>query len=220
MRLGRCYPVAAVTGFRGDVDGHPGEEGALVGLIDAIRSANLFDLIVAIGLGAAFILGFMQGVIRRCLGIIAMLFAFLLSANLRDPVGSFLASNWRQFPNDYSYMLGFGFMFLVFTIAGSLIIQAFYRRVEIFSAHPIVDEVIGGILGVIQGLILVGVGIIILGTFQWGAHFSGEISILRDIWNAVDGSQSYHLCKGTLIPDAFLLIGGLLPSSVVNQYRS
>ena len=56
---------------------------------------------------AAFIIGYLQGTIRRLLGIAAVLFSFVLAAYLRDPFGNFLASNWTQFPPSYSHMIAF-----------------------------------------------------------------------------------------------------------------
>jgi uncharacterized membrane protein required for colicin V production len=38
-----------------------------------------------------FVLGFIQGTIRRVLGLASMLFSFLFAANLREPLGGYLA---------------------------------------------------------------------------------------------------------------------------------
>ena len=53
-----------------------------------ITSINRFDLLVVLFLGGMFVLGFVQGTIRRLLGLAAMLFSFLLAANLRDSLGA------------------------------------------------------------------------------------------------------------------------------------
>ena len=47
---------------------------------------------------AMFVLGFIQGTIRRLLGLASMLFSFLFAANLRDPLGDYLAQNWNAVP--------------------------------------------------------------------------------------------------------------------------
>ena len=73
-----------------------------------IRSINPFDLVIVLILFAFFILGFIQGTLRRLIGIAAILFSFILAANLRQPLGDFLKANWTQFPPDYAVMVGFG----------------------------------------------------------------------------------------------------------------
>jgi uncharacterized membrane protein required for colicin V production len=62
-------------------------------VVDAIRGAPLADLTIFAVLFGSFVLGVLQGSIRRLLGIMSMLLAFLLAANLQAPVGDFLADN-------------------------------------------------------------------------------------------------------------------------------
>ena len=80
-------------------------------IVGFIHSLNLFDLLMAFAFAVAFILGFIQGTLRRLLGLASILFSFLLAANLRDIVGGFFAQNWHQFVPQYSYMIGFGLVF-------------------------------------------------------------------------------------------------------------
>ena len=65
--------------------------------------------------------------------------SFLLAANLRDPLGKFFAENWTQFPAEYSYMLAFLIVFVVGSVAFSILIQGFYKRQELFANATIVD---------------------------------------------------------------------------------
>ena len=82
-----------------------------------ILDINRFDLLVVLACFGMFVLGFIQGTIRRVLGLAAMLFSFLFAANLRDPLGNYLASEWNQFPDEYAVMLGFGIIFVAATVA-------------------------------------------------------------------------------------------------------
>ena len=77
-----------------------------------LSSLTIFDFGFFLFLFGFFVLGFAQGTIRRLLGLAAVMFSFLLAANLRDPLGSFLATNWTQFPREYAYMIGFLTVFL------------------------------------------------------------------------------------------------------------
>ena len=94
---------------------------------EAILNFNRFDLLFLLFLFGMFVLGFMQGTIRRLLGLGSMAFSFLFAASLTNVVGPFLADNWNQFPNEYAVMLGFLIVFVAANIAFSLIIQGFYH---------------------------------------------------------------------------------------------
>ena len=76
-------------------------------IIGAIKSAPVVDLALLIGFGVFFIMGVAQGAIRRLIGIGAMLFAFVVAGNMRDPAGDFLAGNWYQFDRGYNRLLAF-----------------------------------------------------------------------------------------------------------------
>ena len=57
-------------------------------MIDALLNINRFDLLVVLFCFGMFVLGFVQGTIRRVLGLASMLFSFLFAANLREPLGA------------------------------------------------------------------------------------------------------------------------------------
>ncbi|MHB8397525.1 MAG: CvpA family protein [Candidatus Limnocylindrales bacterium] len=186
----------------------------IVGFIESFR---FFDLIILFVLGMAFVLGFMQGTIRRILGIGSILFSFLLAANLRDVLGSFFAANWHQFPPQYSYMIAFGFVFLVASIAFSLVIQGFYKHQALFAKATAVDQLIGAVLGVVQALFIIGFGTIILDSFfriPGIPQTTGELLFVRDLWSALDSSGTVHIFRDTLIPGFFTVFGVLIPADV------
>src|SRR5204862_5439855 len=108
-----------------------------------LTSLNKFDLLIILAGFGMFVLGFIQGTIRRVLGLAAMLFSFLFAANLRDPLGNYLASEWNQFPDEYAMMLGFGIVFVVATGASTLIIQGFYNKQALFQRNTVLNEHIG-----------------------------------------------------------------------------
>ena len=124
-------------------------------VVETITSVEAIDLLVFFALFGMFILGFMQGIIRRLLGIASILISLLLAAQIRSPLGDFLAQNWTQYPPDYNRMIAFGTVFLAGSIASTIAIQLFFRPIPLFAQYPLIDEIVGGVLGVIQaGLIL------------------------------------------------------------------
>ena len=156
-------------------------------MIGEIQSGSLVDLAIVIVLFGAFVVGAMQGAIRRILGIISIVFAFLVSANLRDPVGGYLAAQWQQYPAGYDHLLAFGILFCALTIGFSVLIQGFYKRTELSAAHPVIDDVVGGLLGLLEAFIVLTIVVIILGSYTLPDPFPGEIDQLR---SAVPGHGS------------------------------
>lgn len=181
-----------------------------------LQSFNVFDLLVLLVMAALFILGFIQGTIRRLLGIASILFSFFLAAQLRQPLGDYLSANWRQFPAEYAVMLGFGLVFVLGVIVFSLLIQTRYTKAPLFEKNVVVDEVIGGLLGILQGVLLLGAAIIVLDTyFRLGLPPSpGELPFLRSFFEAYDGSGTAVVFRGTLIPAFLAITGPLVPDSI------
>ena len=186
-----------------------------------LRSFNTFDLLIVLALMALFILGFVQGTVRRLLGIASILFSFLVAAQLREPFGDFLAENWTQFPEDYSRMVAMGSVFLAGTIGFTIGLQVFYRVVPLFSKYPVVDEILGGILGVVQGFVLIGCVIMILDPFyrlQGIPKFNGEMGILRTIFEAYDQSGTANIFRSQVIPGVIAVIGALIPQGIKDVF--
>jgi len=182
-----------------------------------LSSLTLFDLVYFLFLFGFFVLGFAQGTIRRLLGLAAVMFSFLLAANLRDPLGSFLAANWTQFPREYAYMLGFLIVFLTAWIGFSVAIQTFYTSQPLWEKYRFVDEVIGGILGVIEAGLLLVVAIVILDSFFLipGIGESGnELHFLRDFWDWMDGAQVTAFFRENIVPIFFAVFGIFIPDDI------
>ncbi len=185
--------------------------------MDFLTSINRFDLFVALFLLGMFVLGFFQGAIRRVLGILSMIFSFLVAANLRAPLGSFLATYWNQFPDEYAIMLGFGIVFVAATIAFTLVIQGFYKHQTLFAKATLADEIIGGILGIIQGLFLIGFVIIILDTYfslTTIPQSSNELAFLRGLHDFYDQSLTADILRSRLIPGFMNVFGFLIPNDI------
>jgi uncharacterized membrane protein required for colicin V production len=184
-------------------------------------SVNAFDLVAALFLFGMFVLGFVQGTIRRLLGLAAILFSFLFACAVRDPLGSFLGSNWTTYPPEYSTMIGFLTVFVAAAVAFTVVIQGFYRKQPLFKKYTIVDEVIGGILGVIEGLFLILILVVIFDSFfasPQGAPFDGEIPWLRSIFEFYDNSAFAELMRTTFIPAFISVFGLFIPADIHEQY--
>jgi len=192
-----------------------------VDVVEFIQGLNLFDILVAFFVAGFFVVGYIQGTLRRLLGLGILLFSLLLAMNLRDPLGSWLAQYWTHLPQPYVYMLAFGLSFLTIYIAGSITVQTFYRRTPLWTKAAFLDELIGGILGAIQALILVGTLILILDSYYALPGFPAdpeEIGLLRDIYNFYNSSQVVELFRMSLIPLFFALFGWIVPDDLEAYY--
>jgi uncharacterized membrane protein required for colicin V production len=187
-------------------------------MIGAIQSAPLVDLAILFALFGSFVIGAMQGAIRRILGILSMVFAFLLAANLRAFVGDYLAGQWQQFPDGYSRLLAFVALFIVLTVAFSILIQGFYKRTDLSAAHPILDDVVGGLLGLLEGFILLTIAVVIMTSYKIGDPFPGEVDQLRQAQDLVNQSHIAVGIHDILVPPLMHLLTVLLPGDLVSVF--
>jgi uncharacterized membrane protein required for colicin V production len=192
-----------------------------VDIVGFITSLNLFDLVLILFLVGMFVLGFIQGAVRRVVGILCMTFAFFIAALLSVPFGKFLAENWTYYPTEYSVMLGFLVLFVAAVVALFLIVQGTYQKTELFARHPVFDEILGGILGVVQGLLLLLFLTIILDQyFKYAptAPETAELPILRPFWEALNGSGIGEVLHETVIPNFLGLVGFIVPDYIEATY--
>jgi uncharacterized membrane protein required for colicin V production len=179
------------------------------------------DLVIFLYMAGFFVLGFAQGTIRRLIGIGAILFSFYFAANVAEPLGTFLGANWTQFPKQYSYMVGFATVFGAAAIAFAVVVQGFYKPQTLFEKARFVDELLGGVLGVIQAAIILGAVVIILDSFfriPGIPRSSAELPVLRDLWTALDGSQVVAVFRQNIIPTFLSITGFLVPSYLRSLY--
>jgi uncharacterized membrane protein required for colicin V production len=184
-------------------------------------SAGAVDLALVLYFVGFFVLGFAQGTIRRVIGILSILFSFLFAASLYGPLGSFLADHWTQFVREYSYMIAFGTVFSASAIALALVVQSYYKPQQLFQKARFADEVLGGVLGVIQAALIFGAVLIILDSFFLIPDIPPdpqELPFLRSFWNQINGTQIAAFFRDSLIPAAFVLVGLFVPDRVKAFY--
>ena len=190
--------------------------------VEFFNSLNVFDLLVVLVLFGMFVLGFIQGTIRRLVGLLSVTFSFFLAALLSVPVGEFLAANWTQYPTEYSVMIGFGVVFVAAVVAFAIVVQGTYQRQELFAKYPVIDEVLGGILGVVEGMFVLLFVTIILDQYFLNvpAGFDNELGILRSFWEALNASGTGQLIHMNVAPQFVNLFSFLLPDYIEGTYAA
>ena len=189
----------------------------------ALGGFGTTDLLLVLYFLAFFVLGFAQGTIRRLIGIASILFSFLFAANLSEPLGAFLGSNWAQFSRQYSYMIGFGTVFVAASLAFALVVQGFYKPQPLFAKARFLDEILGGLLGLVQAGLILGIVIVILGSFfliPGIPQDPQELLGLRELWTALDQSKIAEVFQGTLIPIFFSIFDLFIPDSIQVYFPS
>jgi len=187
--------------------------------MDAIRSAPVVDLVILVGLGVFFFLGVLQGSIRRLIGLGSMLVAFLVAGNLRDPLGNFFGDNWTQFDRDYNKLLAFIIVFVVVAVVASIVTQGFYKRTDIYARQPIVDDLIGGFLGLLQGTMLLIFVVVILNSYILPPARSGDVTYLRNAQDLIANQSHLSIwLKDHIVPGFMHAMSFLLPSDLVKLF--
>ena len=183
-----------------------------------------FDVVAFLFLVGMFILGYVQGTTRRIFGIIALVFSLFVAAALRDTLGTYLAGEWTNAPSQYSDMIAFGALFLAFAISLSIGIQLAYKSAPLLPRYPFLDELLGGVLGVIEGIVLLVVFLIVTDPYFLGsagnAAAAGEFQPIRSLHDFVTNSLIADVVRHNLIANLFAVVGFLFPRDVVDAFSS
>jgi uncharacterized membrane protein required for colicin V production len=188
-----------------------------------VERIQTFDLVIFLALLAMFVVGYAQGVIRRLLGIGAILFSLILGALLRPGVGQYLANEWTTIIPQYSYMVGFGAVFVASAVTLSLGIQISYRPAPLFQKYPVLDELVGGLLGVLEGfLFLIAFLVITDPYFHMDAVREraglGEFGLLRTVHDLVEPTLTADILRHTVIPIVLAILGFVFPQDVRDAF--
>jgi len=187
-----------------------------VNIADSLSQVNITDVLIILYLFGFFILGFIQGTIRRLVGIASIVFSFFLALQLNDLwLGNFLATNWTQYPKEYSIMIGYLVLFIAGVVAFTLVIQGTYKKAPLFAKYPVVDEILGGILGIVQGFLLLMFLLFILDQYYLYTNIPAdpdEFGFLRTLWTSIDGSNIGQFIQTVAIPALIAVFGFLIPA--------
>jgi hypothetical protein len=140
-----------------------------------------------------------------------------LAAALSEILGNFLGNNWGQFTRQYSYMIGFGTVFIASALAFALVAQGFYKPQPLFAKARFLDEILGGLLGLVQAALILAVVITILGSFfliPGIAKDPQELLGLREVWTALETSKIAEAFQTALVPPFVSLFALFIPDSV------
>ncbi len=174
------------------------------------------DVVLVLLLAGGFVLGFFRGVIRQLLLFAAWAVIFVIAAYLRVPLGEWLASSSPQFSGEYPVMLSFLALFGTLFV-GALLLVEFGGGGSSLTRHPLIDDVLGGLMGLAIAAVFIASIIVILNSYFLRAGATpqaGELSWLRDIHSALDESVVAQVIREWIVRGMSFVLGPLLPADL------
>ena len=170
------------------------------------------DLFIVAALAAGVFAGFTQGLIRYALNAVVVVVAFVIAAQLRDPLYDLL-SFWNAFTEDLRRQIIFLVLFISLVVGGWFVVRAFYRRTRL----PIVkqlDELGGAVLGLLFAALSITFLLIVMDSFFTTASDAAVAGAgwLGSLYKALDSSILVEFFRSTLIPTFGAVARPLVPS--------
>ena len=178
--------------------------------MELLTQLSWVDLAIIAALAAGVFAGFTQGMIRYVLNGIAVIVAFVLASQLRDPIFDLLRF-WGAFTPEGRRLIIFVVLFFGFVIAGFFVIRSLYRRTRL----PIIkqlDEIGGAIFGLIFAALVLTFQLVVFDSFfQGGGEAGGWVSAYYD---ALNDSVIVGFLRETVIPTAGFLARPFVPEEI------
>jgi len=178
---------------------------------------NLADLLLLAIVGLGFAVGFLRGTVRALLAVGAWALCFLIAAYLRVPIGSWLATN-GSLDAFYAEMLAFGAVFLALLI-GVLALVLFSRTPTTIAGHPLVDDVIGGLIGGFAAVLVVAGVTVIFGSYYDSSAAAStalvQVGPVADVHRLRQSSGLATGLDGTVVRWVASLLGPVIPTEVL-----
>jgi uncharacterized membrane protein required for colicin V production len=176
---------------------------------------TLADVLLIVFVGFGFAVGFLRGTVRALLGVGASVLCFLVAAYVRVPLGNWLANNGSLDPF-YAQMLAFGAVFLALFI-GLLLVIMFSRTPTAITSHPLIDDIVGGLIGAFAAVMVVAGVTVILASFYSVSDVPAtvESGLVADIYHALLGSGIATSIQTTVVPWMAFVLGPVIPTEVL-----
>jgi uncharacterized membrane protein required for colicin V production len=178
--------------------------------VELLAELSWFDLVIIGLLAAGVFVGFTQGMIRYVLNAVAVIVAFVLAAQLKEPIFDLLRF-WGAFTAAGRELLIFWVLFAGFTIAGWFVIRAMYRRTRLPIVRQL-DEIGGAIFGLIFVALVLTFQLVVLDSFFLAGNDTG--GWVASLYDALNGSLIVEFLREVVIPTAGFLARPFVPEDV------
>ena len=180
--------------------------------MELLAELSWFDLVIIGLLAAGVFVGFTQGMIRYVLNAVAVIVAFVLASQLKDPIFDLLRF-WGAFTPAGRELLIFWVLFAGFTIAGWFVIRALYRRTRLPIVRQL-DEIGGAIFGLIFVALVLTFQLVVLDSFFLTGNDTG--GWVAGLYDALNSSLIVQFLREVVIPTAGFLARPFVPEDVAD----
>lgn len=178
--------------------------------MELLTQLSWVDLAIIIILAGGVFVGFTQGMIRYVLNALVVLVAFVVAAQLKEPIVDLLGF-WTAFSPGGRELFVFVLLFFGLVIAGWFSIRALYRRTRLPVARQL-DELGGAVFGLLFAALLISFHLVVYDSFFLaGGQTSGWVG---GYYDALNGSLIVEFFRETLIPTAGFLARPFVPSEI------
>ncbi|MDQ2854329.1 MAG: CvpA family protein [Chloroflexota bacterium] len=172
------------------------------------------DLVIVASLALGVFAGFTQGFIRYLLNIVAVILAFIIAAQLRDPVFQVLGF-WEAFTPELRREIVFLVLFLALTVGGWFLVRIVWKGTRLPIAKQL-DELGGAVLGLLFAALSIILTMVVMDTFFKSAPDAAVngAGLLGTIYRAFNDSVLVDFFRSTLIPTLGQVARVFVPSGI------
>ncbi len=178
--------------------------------MELFGSLSWVDLAIILVLAVGVFAGFTQGTIVYVLNSLALLVAFVVSAQLKGPILDLLGF-WTAFSPEGRELMIFMLLFVGLSVTAWFLIWATYRRTRLPIAKQL-DEVGGAILGLLYVALFISLHLVVLDSFFLGGGEAG--GWLSGYYQELDSSLIVGFFQETIIPVVGFLMRPFLPDEI------
>lgn len=173
-----------------------------------------FDIVLIALLVLGFAVGFFRGAIRSLLAMGAWAVCFVFAAYLRVPLGEWLARS-ATFSSAYADLVAFAVIFFGLFTTLVLIIMLSRAPTE-WTRHTMVDDIVGGVLGVVVVGLVIASAIVMLDHYYAVANPTpvADVGWAADINRALTGSTIARWIGDAGVKALGFLLGPVLPNDI------
>ena len=180
--------------------------------MEVLTELSWVDLVIILALAAGVFAGFTQGMISYVLNALVVVVAFILAAQLKEPMINLLGF-WTMFTPEGRELLVFILLFVGLVVAGWFIVRATYRRTRLPVAKQI-DEIGGAIFGLIFAALVISFQLVVYDSFFRGGGETG--GWVRGYYDAMNDSLIVGFFRETLIPTVGFLARPFVPDEIAS----
>lgn len=185
--------------------------------MDILSELNFIDLLIIVALAAGAFAGFTQGMIRYILSWVAIIVAFIVAAQLKEPMTEVLGF-WKAFTPELREFYVFIVLFIGLTIAGWFLVRAFYKTTRLPIVKQ-VDEIGGAILGVLFAATFIVMQLIVFDSLFRGnvvgeGIIASQVAGLKSYYDALNDSVLVEFFRTTIIPAVGFIARPFVPEEI------